>query len=96
MNSMDQDLQLLYSVRDKFSEVTYKSRSNQSLGHVYVFRNGVSEGVPSGREGSITVEGMDENIKYTLDKVRGNPLLRMSHSFDEIDRALSSDDSVTF
>ncbi len=93
---MDQDLQLLYGIREEFSEVTYKRRSNQGLGHVYTFRNGVSEGIPSGRDGSINVEGLDENVKYTLDKVRGNPLLRLSHSFDEIDETLSGKDPVTF
>lgn len=91
---MDEDLQLLYRIKEQFSEITHK-RSYQSLNHVYTFRNGVSEGVPSGKDGTIQIEGMEESVDYTLDKVRGNPLLRMSHSFDEIEQALNGKERIT-
>lgn len=86
---MDEDLQMLYGIREKFSEVTQKYRENADLKNVYTFRKGISEGIPSGKEGTIDVEGLDEPVKYTLDQVRGNPLLRMSHTFDEIEDGLN-------
>ncbi|MFB6203967.1 MAG: hypothetical protein ABEK01_05745 [Candidatus Nanohaloarchaea archaeon] len=86
----DEDLQLLYGLRDKFDEITHKRRDSQpQYRHVYTFQGGVSEDVPSGREGTIDIDGYDEVPEYTLDQVRGKPLLRMTHSFEEIERALS-------
>lgn len=88
---MDEDLQMLYGIREEFDEVThhYRENSNSDLKNVYVYRLGISEGIPSGTEGTIDVEGLNDSVEYTLDSVRGNPLLRMSHSFDEIEKALS-------
>lgn len=89
--TMDEDLQLLYGIREEFSEVTQKYRKEQDLSNVYTFRGGISESIPASSEGSIDLEGTDETVHYTLDQVRGNPLLRMSHTFEEIDDALSED-----
>lgn len=88
---MDEELQLLYSVKDEFDEVRHRYRKNQRLGNVYRFSGGISENIPTGREGTVELEGTDETLEYTLDQVRGKPLLRMTHTFEEIDRALSND-----
>lgn len=88
---MDEELQLLYAVKDEFDEVRHRYRENQRLGNVYSFSGGISENILTGREGSIELEGTDETLEYTLDQVRGKPLLRMTHTFEEIDKALSSD-----
>ena len=88
---MDEDLQLLYGIKKEFSEVTQKYRENQGLSNVYTFRGGIGEKVPASSEGTIDLEGTDETVEYTLDQVRGNPLLRMSHTFEEIDDELSEE-----
>jgi hypothetical protein len=87
---MDEDAGLIYGLREQFDEVVYHKRENQDLKHSYRFSGGISEKVPSGSEGSFEI-GDGESVKYTLDQVRGKPLLRLSHSFEEIDSALSDD-----
>lgn len=91
MDFMDDDLRLLYGIKERFSEMTYRRRDNQDLKNVYSFSGGISEGIPSGKEGSISLDGEGETVDYTLDRVRGKPLLRMSHSFEEIEEILSDD-----
>lgn len=86
---MDEDLQLLYGIRQSFDEMNYSYRENSDLKNVYTFNGGIAEKVPTGRKGMFNVDGLDRSVKYTLDRVAGRPLLRMSHSFEKLDRLLS-------
>lgn len=88
---MDEELQLLYGIRKSFNEMNYSYRENSDLKNVYSFNGGVTEKVPTGQEGTFNVDGLDRSVRYTLDRVAGRPLLRMSHSFDEIEAVLNSD-----
>lgn len=86
---MDEDLGLIYGLRQKFGEVRHYEINQGKMSHKYTFNKGVNENIPSGKKGIIDVDSMEETVQYTLDVANGNPMLRLSHSFEEIDRALS-------
>ena len=88
-DDIDYGLKLVLGLREEYDEMTPRKANYNGLNHVYSFNGGIGENLPTRDEGSFDVPGMDETVDYTLNDVNG-PLLRMSHSFDEIDRALSS------
>jgi hypothetical protein len=88
-DDIDYGLKLVLGLREEF-KYTPRESNAPGMKHVYSFngRTGITENFPTRDEGSFEVKGLG-TVDYTLNDVNG-PLLRMSHSFDEIDRALSS------
>lgn len=85
-DEMDYGLKLVLNLRDHFDELHPRDGAGRHS-NAYGFSGGVDEGFPTRKEGSFEVPGLEEQVEYTLN---GGPLLRMTHSYDEIDRALSS------
>ena len=85
---MDYGLKVVLGLREEYGEFTPRKSDRPGMKHVYSFNTnkGITENVPTRAEGSFEVEGLG-TVKYTLNE---SSLLRMSHSFDEIDRALNS------
>jgi len=88
-NDMDYGLKLVLSLRNEYDEVLHRKSNTSGMKHVYSFNQskGITENVPTRDEGSFEVEGLGDTVDYTLD---GSSLLRMSHSFEEIENALNS------
>jgi len=86
-DDIDYGLKLVLGLREEYDEMTPRKANYNGLNHVYSFNGGIGENLPTRDEGSFDVPGMDETVDYTLN---GGTLLRMSHSFEEIERALNS------
>lgn len=86
-DDMDRGLKIVLGLREEYDEMTPRKANYNGLNNVYSFSGGIGENLPTRDEGSFDVPGLDEQVKYTLN---GGTLLRMSHSFEEIDHALSS------
>jgi len=90
---MTDHLQRVYSLKDHYRESlhTEKNGSNSVYNHKYTFKGGVDGEVRTGVQESFPLEDTDLNVSYAIEGLSNGVMLLTSHSFDEIERALSKD-----
>lgn len=83
-----EELQKIYGLRERCDEYVHDVRKGQKLKNSYTLNGLNRHQIPAGDEGTVNIDGLGETIDYTIDKVNNKALLRLSHSFEEIDQML--------